>query len=173
MVAFIVNYLKLNISADGKKASGEVKFIPLPYFLSRWPLLPLMTSLQGSGRRNPPCWRKIWSRSRLSGPGVLASLIWRLVQFVVSFILLLAPPLAELPELFRQNIIDLLQDQAPVRRTKLTIPDKDSCKFRCGYVALVSHRLSRTIVWELYRLDCSQLFSVLLDHPVGTRISGD
>jgi hypothetical protein len=33
MVAFIVNYLKLNISAEGKKASMEVKFIPLPYFL--------------------------------------------------------------------------------------------------------------------------------------------
>ena len=96
-----------------------------------------------------------------------------MVHFVVAFILLLAPPLAELPELFRQNIIDLLQDQAPVRRTKLTIPDKDSCKFRCGYVALVSLHLSRTIVWELYRLDCSQLFSILLNHPVATRISGD
>ena len=96
-----------------------------------------------------------------------------MVHFVVAFILLLAPPLAELPELFRQNIIDLLQDQAPVRRTKLTIPDKDSCKFRFPDVALVSLHLSRTIVWELYRLDCSQLFNVLLDNPVATRISGD
>jgi len=92
--------------------------------------------------------------------------------FIDSLISFLVPDVSLLSEPFKEDILRLLEANAPTRRRILKINDRDVCKLSFGYVVFGVSFWFRNLVWELYKLDCNSVADVISNHPISQRISG-
>ena len=187
LVAFLVVHLDIKFTIPGKKNRGRQNVVypfDFSFLLLRLAILFWMTSSSSSETKGPTLFRflvmfltcfwktdlrgfeEMWSR-RL---GIKANL--KKGMFWSTLILFLVPNVAQLPEPFKEGILQRLEQSAPVRRQILKIGDKDSCRFAFGYFVFGVSLCFRNLVWELYRLDCNSVGSVVANHKISQRISG-
>ena len=80
------------------------------------------------------CGRELWAKSNLK-KGI----------FIDSLISFLVPDVSLLSEPFKEDILRLLEANAPTRRRILKINDKDVCKLSFGYVFFGVHSCLGTL----------------------------
>ena len=84
-----------------------------------------------------------------------------------------AVKITDLPETFRVDVLRLINAKGPMRREITEVAKEDVCKFSFGYIFYFElMNWIRSLVWELYRMDCCNLANVILDHHLAPRISG-
>ena len=83
-----------------------------------------------------------------------------------------AVKIIDLPENFKVDILRLINATGPMRREMTEVAKEDVCKFGFGHFYFELMNCLRSLVWELYRMDCCRLANVILDHHLAPRISG-
>ena len=91
--------------------------------------------------------------------------------FIVFLYFVSVPKVSKLPQTFKDDVQRMLDQGRPQSKAVRKMADSAMCQLKHGFFFAFTISF-RDCVWELYKLDCKKLETVLANHRHSSGISG-